>query len=78
MRIVLILPFLLMLFGCTNLSSNKTETKVNVICEWGTQKFDLCQFNTHEDMIEGLIATMTLDEKIGQMTQSVWHNSVSP
>ena len=21
---------------------------------------------------------MTLDEKIGQMTQSVWHNSVSP
>jgi beta-glucosidase len=78
MRIVLILPFLLMLFGCTNLSSNKTETKVNVICEWGTQKFDLCQFNSHEDMIEALIAEMTLDEKIGQMTQSIWHNNVSP
>jgi beta-glucosidase len=78
MRIVLILPFLLMVFGCANLSSNKTETDVNVICEWGTQKFDLCQFNTHEDMIEGLIATMTLDEKIGQMTQSIWHNNVTP
>jgi beta-glucosidase len=67
-----------MVFGCTNLSSNKTQTNVNVICEWGAQKFDLCQFNTHEDMIEALIAEMTLDEKIGQMTQSVWHNNVTP
>ncbi|MEH6586273.1 MAG: glycoside hydrolase family 3 N-terminal domain-containing protein [Halioglobus sp.] len=29
-------------------------------------------------MIESLLAEMTVDEKIGQMTQSVWHNNVSP
>ena len=29
-------------------------------------------------MIEALLNEMTLDEKIGQMTQSVWHNNVSP
>jgi len=78
MRTALILTLLLMIAGCTNLRSNKTESEVDVICEWGTQKFDLCQFKSYDDMIEALIAEMTLDEKIGQMTQSVWHNNVSP
>lgn len=78
MRTALILSLLLIIAGCTNLSSNKTEGEVDVICEWGTQKFDLCQFTSYDDMIDALIAEMTLDEKIGQMTQSVWHNNVSP
>lgn len=29
-------------------------------------------------MVEAFIREMDLDEKIGQMTQSVWHNSVTP
>ena len=29
-------------------------------------------------MMAALLQEMTLDEKIGQMTQSVWHNNVSP
>ncbi|PKI03489.1 glycoside hydrolase family 3 N-terminal domain-containing protein [Glaciecola sp. 33A] len=78
MRTALILSVLLIIAGCTNLSTNKTQAEVDVICEWGTQKFDLCQFTSYDDMIEALIAEMTLDEKIGQMTQSVWHNNVSP
>lgn len=78
MRTALILSLLLIIAGCTNLSSNKTDAEVDVICEWGTQQFDLCQFTSYDDMIEALIAEMTLDEKIGQMTQSVWHNNVSP
>jgi len=47
-------------------------------CEWGRQKFSLCDYDTKDQMVEALMAEMTLDEKIGQMTQSVWHNNVSP
>jgi beta-glucosidase len=47
-------------------------------CEWGRQKLNLCGYDTQDQMIEALMAGMTLDEKIGQMTQSVWHNNVSP
>lgn len=50
----------------------------DIICEWGTEKFNLCAYNSEAEMINALINEMTLDEKIGQMTQSVWHNSVSP
>jgi beta-glucosidase len=49
-----------------------------VICKWGTQQFDLCQFKTQQQMVDALVLEMNLDEKIGQMTQSVWHNNVSP
>lgn len=47
-------------------------------CEWGTAKFDICKYDGRNAVIEALLAEMTLDEKIGQMTQSVWHRSVTP
>lgn len=50
----------------------------DVLCEWGEQKFNLCEYQTQDQRVEALLAEMTLDEKIGQMTQSVWHNEVSP
>jgi beta-glucosidase len=49
-----------------------------MICEWGSQKIDLCRYETQEEMVDVLIREMDLDEKIGQMTQSIWHNGVSP
>lgn len=73
MKSVLTLALLSMSVGCTN-SGSQTA----VLCQWGTQKFDLCDYNTQEDRVEALLQEMTLDEKIGQMTQSIWHNGVSP
>ncbi|MFK8042721.1 glycoside hydrolase family 3 protein [Congregibacter sp.] len=49
-----------------------------LICHWGTQRFDICQYATRDERIAALIGEMTLDEKIGQITQSVWHNNVTP
>jgi beta-glucosidase len=69
------------------LSSCTTATKLPVAdkaisnlysCVWGTARFNLCQYATDEERITALLAEMTLDEKIGQMTQSVWHNNVTP
>lgn len=74
MKVTIILALVLILLACTSSISKKTD----VICEWGTQKFDLCQYNTQEERVAALIKEMSLDEKIGQMTQSVWHNGVSP
>ena len=70
----------LVLISCQHLekSSEYTKTKPDVICQWGSSAFDLCQYDTQEAMITALMAEMTLDEKIGQMTQSIWHNNVSP
>lgn len=47
-------------------------------CLWGTRALDLCQANSVEEISGLLLQEMTLDEKLGQMTQSVWHNGVSP
>lgn len=52
--------------------------KPKVQCIWGSDKFDICGYESKEAIVNALIAEMTVDEKIGQMTQSVWHNSVSP
>lgn len=52
--------------------------KPKVQCIWGSDKFDICGYDSKEEIVNGLIAKMTVDEKIGQMTQSVWHNNVSP
>ncbi|WOJ97710.1 glycoside hydrolase family 3 N-terminal domain-containing protein [Congregibacter brevis] len=49
-----------------------------LICRWGSQQFDICQYATRDERVAALVAAMTLDEKIGQITQSVWHNNVSP
>jgi beta-glucosidase len=78
MKLVVILGLLILSVGCTSLFSKKADQEIDVICLWGTQQFDLCQYNTYEEMIAALTQEMTLDEKIGQMTQSIWHNSVSP
>jgi beta-glucosidase len=50
----------------------------DVQCIWGSAKLDICEYASKEAIINGFLKEMTLDEKIGQMTQSVWHNSVSP
>lgn len=67
-----------MLAGCSSYPVKTPEKTADVICEWGEQKFNLCEYQTHDQMVDALLAEMTLDEKIGQMTQSVWHNKVSP
>ncbi len=69
---------LISVFALTSCATKQTVEQNQVICKWGTQQFDLCAFNTQSERIEALISEMTLKEKIGQMTQSVWHNNVSP
>lgn len=51
---------------------------LGVQCIWGSAQFDICGYDSKEAVVNAFLAEMTLDEKIGQMTQSVWHNSVSP
>lgn len=77
MKSVLILCLLLLMTSCAFLNQQKNENST-VICEWGTQQFNLCEYNSRQEMITAIIQEMTLDEKIGQMTQSVWHNGVTP
>lgn len=63
------------------LSSCATETTQPTSlyqCQWGADRFDLCRFNINEQRVNALLEAMTLDEKLGQMTQSVWHNNVDP
>ncbi len=76
MKILSGIVVLILIVGCADVAVIDDST--GLICEWGTQEFDLCRYSTHEEMIEALIQEMDLDEKIGQMTQSVWHNGVSP
>ncbi len=79
MKLKLILASAVFLSACSSLNiSNKTTSVPLARCQWGTSEFNLCQYSTKEQMIEALIAEMTLQEKIGQMTQSIWHNNVSP
>jgi beta-glucosidase len=86
MKSALIFTLSLITLGCSSfrvkepelITNAEADGKIEVICKWGTQKFDLCQYQTQQEMIEALIQEMTLNEKIGQMTQSVWHNNVSP
>jgi len=76
-----ILPGFVILFfsaGCTDFAVIEKDDSQALICVWGKQKFDLCQYDSQDERIEALIQEMDVDEKIGQMTQSVWHNAVSP
>jgi hypothetical protein len=52
--------------------------QARAICEWGTERINLCQYDTESEIVEALIEKMTLQEKIGQMTQSVWHKAAPP
>jgi beta-glucosidase len=54
------------------------DPDAGIICHWGSQDFDLCAYANDEARVEALLAEMSLDEKIGQMTMSIWHNNVSP
>ena len=78
MRVLWLLALSVALFGCTSFGTTKTKVDAKVICKWGSQQFDLCQYQTQGEMISALLLEMTLDEKIGQITQSIWHNNVSP
>lgn len=78
MRVLWLFALSLALFGCTTFETKKNNVEANVICKWGTQQFDLCQYQTQDQMVDALLLEMDLDEKIGQITQSVWHNNVSP
>lgn len=71
--------FLILIQACTLQKTPPMQLKIpDVQCIWGSAKFDICKFDSKEAVINAFLAQMTLDEKIGQMTQSVWHNSVSP
>lgn len=69
---------LILITGCAGKVAVERHETAKVICKWGTQKIDLCRYDTQEKMINALLLEMDLDEKIGQMTQSIWHNGVSP
>ena len=69
---------ILFLSACVSTPVIVRDESSSMQCYWGKQRFNLCDFASRDDRIEALIKEMTLDEKIGQMTQSVWHNNVSP
>jgi beta-glucosidase len=59
-------------------SPRAVKNAIDVECLWGSAQFDICGFDSKEEIVRAFINEMSLDEKIGQMTQSVWHNSVTP
>ncbi len=68
----------LFITGCASTPAPIVSERDGLICKWGSEGFDLCRYDSQAEMVEALLAAMTLDEKIGQMTQSIWHNGVSP
>ncbi len=61
MKIFWLFVLSLTIFGCTTFGTKNTKVDVNVICKWGTQQFDLCQYKTQKQMIDVLLLTMNLD-----------------
>ena len=78
MKAIAVLLILLSLSACSSVGPRLVDSQRGLICEWGKQKFDLCVYDSQAEMVAALIDEMTLDEKLGQMTQSVWHNGVTP
>ncbi len=78
LKLLLPLATVVITAGCAGVAAVERDPESNIICKWGEQALDLCQYSGQEERIEALIREMNLDEKIGQMTQSVWHNKVSP
>lgn len=66
------------LSGCAAGPGAGSLARNEIICRWGQQQFDLCRFDSQAEMIEALLGEMTLDEKLGQMTMSIWHKNVTP
>lgn len=73
-----VFSFLLLLTAVSSCTQLPVKQSPKLICKWGTQQFDLCAYSDDSARVEALIAEMTLAEKLGQMTQSVWHNNVTP
>ena len=65
---------LLVSSGCAYVSK---EHDNDIACLWGSSQFDLCAYDSQQTRVQALIDAMTLDEKIGQMTQ-VEKNSIKP
>jgi beta-glucosidase len=78
MRIGFVVIGVMSLQACMNAALNETLPQSVSRCLWGTQQFDLCRYETQHAKVNALLGEMTLDEKIGQITQSIWHNKVSP
>jgi beta-glucosidase len=78
LKSILTMSLASLLLSCTYSNIKTSEQTPELICKWGSQQFDLCHYDTQQKRIDALLAEMTLDEKVGQMTQSVWHNNVSP
>jgi beta-glucosidase len=82
-RLALALVTLSLISGCNSLQKSyfpslNGAASTELICKWGRQGFDLCAYPSDQARIAALVAEMTLNEKIGQMTQSIWHNGVTP
>jgi beta-glucosidase len=75
--VLFLLPALMSL-GYAAPAAADVDPDAGIICRWGSQAFDLCAYEHDEARVEALLAEMSLDEKIGQMTMSIWHNNVSP
>lgn len=78
MKKLMAIAVLLLSAGCATVEVAKQRDASGEICHWGKQNFDLCRYASRDEKIDALLREMTLDEKIGQMTQSIWHNGVSP
>ncbi|MGL1903422.1 MAG: glycoside hydrolase family 3 C-terminal domain-containing protein [Fibrobacterales bacterium] len=51
---------------------SSSEYVQELICEWGTEKLNICEFDSREEVIDAFLNAMTTDEKIAQMTQTRW------
>ncbi|MGL1936534.1 MAG: glycoside hydrolase family 3 C-terminal domain-containing protein [Fibrobacterales bacterium] len=51
---------------------SSSEYVQELICEWGTEKLNICEYEDREAVIEAFVNAMTTDEKIAQMTQTRW------
>jgi len=66
MKILLPLAILLFGIGCASVPMVERDPSSKMICKWGKQEFDLCQYANRDERIEALIGEMNLDEKVGQ------------
>ncbi len=51
---------------------NSPTNLPELICEWGTEKLNICGYDTQDEMVNAFIDAMTTDDKVAQMTQTRW------
>ena len=66
MKILLPLAILLFGVGCASVPMVERDPTSQMICKWGKQELNLCQYADRDERIEALIEEMNLDEKVGQ------------